>query len=598
MRSLWLKTILLYVFPLCAFATPIQVCTTCPYTTIRDALEAATPGEVIEVADPIHTESGIIVKKDITLQGAPGTVIQAAASTAESNDRVIFVQEGSLTLRGLTIRHGKQENGGALYAAPGTIVTIEDCVFTDNEAKNYGAIDNRGQMTITRSTLSGNYGSSTNGALGNQPSGNLTLIDTRITDNSSQWFNGAVANFGTMTLERCTLARNADAMGDTGALTSSNGSMILTNCTISDNTGWAVRLISGTMTMNHVTLAQNGKGIEVKSGLTVTGSIFAENGTDMVINGGTVATNGMPNLCGDGSCPGFTIGNADLLPLTLEEDNLIHPLGDTSAAVDAYPGPCPETDQRGQARPQGTGCDLGAVEFVPSNAPPEIITASLPQATQFAPYQVTLEAMDPDGDALVFQLAEGPAGLVLDAATGMLTWVPDNQAGSHPVSVTVSDGVETVSREWLLEVTQANRPPTFTSTPNTTHLLIPAVGDAQPLIYSGYGASWQPVSFDGYVSGGSWSGPIAGDGTSITQTSNGNPGVWLSADELANGRFEGQIQVTAGSDDDYIGLVFGWQDARNFYLFDWKRGSQNEALAGMNLRRVRSNPRADTSPLP
>ncbi|MDJ0840468.1 MAG: hypothetical protein QNK37_28415, partial [Acidobacteriota bacterium] len=116
MRSLWLKTILLYVFPLCAFASPIQVCTTCPYTTIRDALEAATPGDVIEVADPIHTESGIIIKKDITLQGAPGTIIQAAASTTESNDRVIFVQEGSLTLRGLTIRHGKQENGGALYA--------------------------------------------------------------------------------------------------------------------------------------------------------------------------------------------------------------------------------------------------------------------------------------------------------------------------------------------------------------------------------------------------------------------------------------------------------------------------------------------------
>ncbi|MDJ0840545.1 MAG: hypothetical protein QNK37_28810, partial [Acidobacteriota bacterium] len=65
---------------------------------------------------------------------------------------MIFVQEGSLTLRGLTIRHGKQENGGALYAAPGTTVTIEDCVFTDNEAKNYGAIDNRGQMTINRST--------------------------------------------------------------------------------------------------------------------------------------------------------------------------------------------------------------------------------------------------------------------------------------------------------------------------------------------------------------------------------------------------------------------------------------------------------------
>jgi hypothetical protein len=79
------------------------------------------------------------------------------------------------------------------------------------------------------------------------------------------------------------------------------------------------------------------------------------------------------NLADDDSC-GFTapgdlvVANAMLGPL---QDNggptETHDLLPGSPAIDAGSMDCPPpaTDQRGVARPQGAGCDIGAVEFVP-----------------------------------------------------------------------------------------------------------------------------------------------------------------------------------------------------------------------------------------
>ena len=45
---------------------------------------------------------------------------------------------------------------------------------------------------------------------------------------------------------------------------------------------------------------------------------------------------------------------------------LTHALGVGSPAIDsADAGACPATDQRGVARPQGAGCDVGSFEYVP-----------------------------------------------------------------------------------------------------------------------------------------------------------------------------------------------------------------------------------------
>ncbi|MBS3804676.1 MAG: putative Ig domain-containing protein [Oleiphilaceae bacterium] len=54
------------------------------------------------------------------------------------------------------------------------------------------------------------------------------------------------------------------------------------------------------------------------------------------------------------------------------------------------------------------------------------------------PYSYTLQAMDPDGDSLTWELLSGPSGMTLNAITGALTWTP-TQAGVQQVTVTVTD---------------------------------------------------------------------------------------------------------------------------------------------------------------
>jgi hypothetical protein len=89
---------------------------------------------------------------------------------------------------------------------------------------------------------------------------------------------------------------------------------------------------------------------------------FASGTTGNVVSGGN-------NLVQDDSCnpvgSDLIVGDALLGPLA---DNggptLTHALLSGSPALDAAdPAACPATDQRGVARPQGAGCDVGAFEL-------------------------------------------------------------------------------------------------------------------------------------------------------------------------------------------------------------------------------------------
>ncbi len=53
---------------------------------------------------------------------------------------------------------------------------------------------------------------------------------------------------------------------------------------------------------------------------------------------------------------------------------------------------------------------------------------------------------------------------------------------------------------------------------------------------------------------------------------------------------DGTWQVKTTSDDDFMGFVFGYQNSANFYLFDWKQGTQNNtyganAAEGMTVKK-------------
>jgi len=103
-------------------------------------------------------------------------------------------------------------------------------------------------------------------------------------------------------------------------------------------------------------------------------------------------------------------------------------------------------------------------------------------------------------------------------------------------------------------------------------------------------SSWSALTLD-YSSGqpaGNW--VISADNTSVIQTVNADPSFFLNNLNQTSYSMDGTWKVETGSDDDYMGFVFGYQNSSNFYLFDWKQGNQSYvstyANEGMTIKKM------------
>lgn len=92
---------------------------------------------------------------------------------------------------------------------------------------------------------------------------------------------------------------------------------------------------------------------------------------------------------------------------------------------------------------------------------------------------------------------------------------------------------------------------------------------------------------------GNW--VVGGGGTFVDQTINGDPTFFVSPTSLIDTTFSGTMEVRTSGDDDYMGIVFGYQSPagntnadtfQDFIAFSWKQGAQSGDPAGMFLTRV------------
>jgi hypothetical protein len=351
----------------------------CDYTTIQAAIDddSTIADGIIEITDPIHTEGGILVNKDIIIQGqgAENTIVQAHTYAGEGNQRVFWIAAGtSATIRGITIRHGnpseKPQSGGAIHNEGNLI--LRDCLIRDNQGSAGGGIFSDGTLTLDGCTVSHNtatggdryYECNTGGGI-KIMSGEVMLINSTISENTANGKGGGihVACHGTLKLVNSTISGNRTTFDGGGIYI--NGVGDFTNSTIYGNS------------------AHNGGGIYVRGTgeenlvrglLNVTNTIIASNTITFTDYGhpdcflGDYAVIGvnLNNIVQDGSCNASLSGDPLLCPLA---DNGGHtqthaPLPG-SPVIDVLP---PEmcfvdTDQRGIARPVGEGCDIGSVEF-------------------------------------------------------------------------------------------------------------------------------------------------------------------------------------------------------------------------------------------
>ncbi len=316
----------------------------CNFTTIQAAINDAGTfnGDIISVEDATHTEAGITVNKNLTIQGqgAGSTIVQAHANQGSATDRVFEIASGNtVTLKDMTIQHGKV--GGVLDG---------------------GGIFNNGTLVLMNCTVSGNSAGSDGGGIRNNST--LTLENCTLSGNTAVNHNGGgIYNDGTVTLTNCTISGNTAAAGAGGGIRNKS-TLTLTNCTISGNT-----------------CKYNGGGIynDGSEHLYIKNTLIANNNTsdgiyaDFYKDSGTVTNNGYNAvessnydfLTGTGCYTGTQCG--DHLSNTLEENHTLNgtetlktTLG--SVAIDAgTSGGAPTTDQRGAGR-NGT-TDIGAYEY-------------------------------------------------------------------------------------------------------------------------------------------------------------------------------------------------------------------------------------------
>jgi hypothetical protein len=309
--------------------------------------------------------------------------------------------------KGLVVDQGH----GAGILNDGTL-TLTNCTISGNGTGSWavygGGIYNFGTLTLTNTTVSGNAG--LQGA-GIDNSGTLTLTNTTVSGNTARSEGGGIANLsGTLTLTNSVVSGNIALEGNGGGITNILGSVMLTNSTVSGNTGaWAggINNYTGPLNLTNSTVSGNttlskGGGIANNTGtVTLTNSTVSGNTADEAAGGiFNLGPLTLTNSLVDGDCelgigpsasissdgytiesPGDTCGfdqptdqvnvSADDLKLGPLADNgrptETHALGAGSVAIDHIPAvDCGvTTDQRGEPRPGGMMCDVGAFEVRP-----------------------------------------------------------------------------------------------------------------------------------------------------------------------------------------------------------------------------------------
>ena len=238
------------------------------------------------------------------------------------------------------------KGGGGIYSGGNSTLNVIDSTVSNNRTT---LVDGGGiyaffnaAVRIENSTVSGNVAGNVGGGI--RMLGNATIVNSTLSGNtSSAWFGGALFHTdGVTNLVNSTVTANvAPASGNAalfvGTFTAANATLNITNTIVAENRDLDGNPGTGCF------VAPFGSGVvTLVSGGT---NVFTDTTCAPVASDQVVATAGVGPLAANGG------------------PTLTHALNAGSPALDAAnPASCPATDQRGVARPQGTGCDVGAVE--------------------------------------------------------------------------------------------------------------------------------------------------------------------------------------------------------------------------------------------
>lgn len=442
-----------------------QSCTEAAFDGALAIVQASQDGEISfncgGEATIIFTKQKNIAAQLLIINGGGEITLSGG-----NKNRLFYVVEGNLELRGITLANGYVPgHGGAIYAANKTSVYLLDSTIRNSRTdatygggailsfdtstnfpsveivnsviefneSGFGAINTIGKLIVRDSVIQGNKALNAGGGL--SVNGEIEIVDTDIVDNEAAGvgggmlaggsavvqieggrirgnkagsLGGGVYNAGQLIMRDLTISDN-EALGSTGgglenfggnaliigstfsgngslrgggAIGNSNSGVIdLQNSTLSGNDvrvedpvfgGGAINNYKGFVSINNSTLVDN-VGVAQEAVIFTGGSGQLSFYNTIMVSRGGDNCRGMPSanisysLFDDDTCK-YTSGTNNIYEFAFIgdlEDNggptLTHMIAAFSPAINT--GDCVfERDQRGVERPQGGGCDIGAVE--------------------------------------------------------------------------------------------------------------------------------------------------------------------------------------------------------------------------------------------
>lgn len=364
------------------------------HCSLREAVAAANASPGLDV---IPLEPGLY---RLTREGADEDANQSG--DLDVTDDLVILGSGA----GQTFLHGAQLDR-VIHVAPGARLEAQSLGVQGGEAPGAGGgILNEGELSLTRVLVSSNDAVGSGGGIHSAPRAVLEMAQSAVTDNQSTDPGAGIfgGREGTMRLTNVTISTNrsqADFGG--GVFAGADLDATLRNVTIVHNR--AVRRGGG--------IHGEGTALINSQGARFANSILASNAAAEDADcSGHVGSLGW-NLLGIGAgCASFGPAKNDLVgtaaapldPLlglpVLEGPTPVRPPLAGSPALDAgNPAPvgsaaaaCAPVDQRGEPRPGGPRCDIGAYEQTATCA-----DGRVQLCLNGKRFRVTARWVDPDG---------------------------------------------------------------------------------------------------------------------------------------------------------------------------------------------------------
>jgi len=293
---------LMFVAGLGALAAPCTIIVQ-PGESIQEAIDAASPGDVICLAEGEWREN-IVIAKSLTVrgQGASSTTIQGLVVGREgAEEPVVSVQQTAevVTIEGLTLADGKGFGGYGLIAKGASEVRVLRCTVSAN-ARHGVAVTDDALVTIQETAIVGN---GWHGVLAVQ-NARITIIECHVSENgaSDDWSGIALGDDARTEIVNSTIVENAGS----GVVLGVRARAELTGCTLDEN--GLIGIVVGRLaqaTLTDCTISGNKRdGIQLWGApqvLIATSTIAANSRNGLTLRGRAQATLANNQIMDNGS---------------------------------------------------------------------------------------------------------------------------------------------------------------------------------------------------------------------------------------------------------------------------------------------------------